>query len=99
MTIPSRTDNIAMALLCRCVLFFAAAHAFAADLDTIGVTALRSFEPGLTGATIRIAQAEAPVAPGAWQVNPGVVGHPQSLFTWISGAGSATTFPNTVGSE
>jgi hypothetical protein len=98
MGVLSSSDNLYMRLLFRCVLFFATAQALAAaDLDTIGVTALRSFEPGLTGATIRVAQPEALEAPNAWQVDPAGVGQPTSLFTWISSAGSASTFPNALG--
>jgi hypothetical protein len=88
-----------MAMLWRCVLLFATASAFAADLTTIGVTTLRGFEPALTGANIRVAQADASEAPGVWQVNPPSVAQPQSLFTWISSGGSANTFPNSLGSE
>lgn len=86
-----------MAFICRCVLFFAAANAFSADLNTIGVTTLWNFEPALTGGTVRVAHVEA-AGPG-WQVNPAAVGQAQSLFTWLSSAGSATTFPNALGSE
>ena len=96
---PLLSDKLNMTVVCRCMLFFAAARAFAADLNSIGVTTLWSFEPGLTGATVRIAQAEASEASGGWQVNPSVVGHPTSLFTWISGSGTATTFPNSLGTE
>lgn len=35
----------------------------------------------------------------AWQVNPGAVVHPELLFTWHSSAGSASNYPNALGSE
>lgn len=98
MAVPSSSDNICMALLCRCVLFFAAANAFAAaDLNYLGVSTLWSFEPALTGATVRVAQPEG--GDPYWQVNPAYVGQPQGLFTWFSDAGSATTYPNSLGAE
>ena len=100
MGVPSRSDSICMHWLFRCAFLFTATQAFAAaDLDTIGVTTLRIFEPSLTGATVRVAQPEASEAPGAWQVSPATAGHPTSLFTWISSAGSASTFPNGLGVE
>src|SRR5262245_30766968 len=92
-----RSDTLCMALICRCLLLFTAVTAFSADLDFIGVTTLRSFDPGLTGTNVRVAQPEA--GDPMWQVKPAVVGQPQSLFTWLSSAGSAGTFPNALGSE
>lgn len=99
MGVPGFSDNICMAVVYRCVLLFAAANALAADLNTIGVTTLWSFESGLTGATVRVAQPEASEAQGAWQVNPAAVGLPVSTFSWISSAGTATIFPNALGVE
>jgi hypothetical protein len=69
----------------------------ASDLDTIGVTQLRALVPSLTGTGVRVAQPEA--GDPSWQVNPAAVSQPMTLFTWISAAGSATGFPNNVGSE
>jgi Subtilase family len=99
MDVPGVSDIKCMTMLCRCVLLFASASAFAADLNTIGVMTLWNFEPALNGATIRVAQAEASEGPGAWEVNPAAVGLPVSTFTWISGGGTATSFPNALGSE
>ena len=86
-------------VVCRCVLFFAAASALGADLNVIGLTTLRTFEPGLTGATVHVAQPEASAGQGVWQVNPLAVGLPLTTFSWISSGGTATTFPNALGSE
>ncbi len=68
-----------------------------ADEDTAGVAMVRRFEPALTGAGVPVAQVEAS-APG-WQANPAAVGVSQCHMTWISGSGSATNFPNELGSE
>lgn len=98
MVVPWATDYLSMRVLCCCVLFFAAANGFAAgDLNYLGVNTLWSFEPGLTGAVIRVAQPEAG-APN-WQVNPNYLGLPESQFTWTSSAGSASTYPNSLGAE
>ncbi|HEY0454754.1 MAG TPA: S8 family serine peptidase [Verrucomicrobiae bacterium] len=63
----------------------------------MGVTALRAAAPQLNGTGVWVAQPEAGLP--FWQVNPSVVSQPQSLFTWISSNGTATAFPNAVGSE
>lgn len=65
-----------------------------ANLDAIGVTALRQFEPGLTGSGVCVAQVEA-ASPG-WQTSPAAVGCPT---TWTCGLGSTTNFPNSLGAE
>jgi hypothetical protein len=67
------------------------------DLDTIGVTALRQFDPALVGTGVHVAQPEA--GSPYWQVNPAAVGQPESLFTWIAQGGTATSFPNSLGFE
>lgn len=64
-----------------------------ANLDTIGVTALRHCDPTLTGTGVPVAQVEAS-APG-WQANPSM--SPQ--MTWTCMQGSTTNFPNTLGAE
>jgi hypothetical protein len=69
----------------------------ASDFETIGLVQLRLMVPSLTGSGVMVAQPEAD-APG-WQVNPVVVAQSPVLFTWTSAAGSATSFPNAVGSE
>jgi hypothetical protein len=53
--------------------------------------------PSLTGDGVVVAVPEAG-AP-AWQINPAAVAQPEALFTWHSSAGSASTFPNSLGSE
>jgi|GEM_PF-4754338 len=83
-----------------CWLVISLAFSFsilANDLDTIGVTLLRTIDPTLKGTGIRVAQPEA--GSPAWQVNPTAVSQPPELFTWYSIDGSATTFPNSLGSE
>ena len=97
MEVPWKSDNISMRMFCCCVLFFAALNAFSADLNTIGLNTLWSFEPGLTGATVRVAQPEASLGPGQWQVDPTAVGQPVALFNWISSGGTAGTLPNSLG--
>src|SRR5438876_165725 len=46
------------------------------DLDTVGITQLRSAQPALIGTGIRVAQPEA--GSPNWEVNPTVVGQPTS---------------------
>ncbi|MDB6027093.1 MAG: hypothetical protein JWM68_3316 [Verrucomicrobiales bacterium] len=77
----------------------ARASSWAGNLDTIGVTLLRQIDPTLNGNNILVAQPEALIAANAFEVNPSAVGQSQSLFTWISTNGTATTFPNAVGVE
>ncbi|MGN6556212.1 MAG: S8 family serine peptidase [Verrucomicrobiota bacterium] len=86
----------AVLLLTTCV----AAHA--SNLDTIGVSLLRQFDPSLQGAGMTVAQVEAPQttnSPPPFEVNPANVGQPVSLFTYISALGSSATFTNSVGAE
>lgn len=66
----------------------------------IGLAELRSLDPTLTGSGVSVAQPEA-ISSGtdAWQVNPATTGQPTSLFTYTSAAGTASTFPNGVGTE
>src|SRR5882762_3557371 len=71
----------------------------AADLTSTGVSFLRSLDGSLVGSGINIVHAEAPVATGLFEVNPGFVGQPVSLFTWLSTSGTASTYPNTAGGE
>lgn len=68
----------------------------AIDLEVIGVTALRREHPALTGAGVRIAQPEAEVSPGAWQVDPSV--NTFVSYSWTSGGGTTNNFPNELGS-
>ena len=69
----------------------------AQNLDQIGVTLLRTQTTNLDGSGIRVAQPEAS-AP-AFEVNPASVGQPTNRFTYASAAGTATNYPNSVGSE
>ena len=83
------------------LLFLAGAVSLqAGDLDTIGVTVLRQVDPTLTGSGVRVAQPEASSNLGTnWEVNPGAVGQPVSLFTYTSADGSTGSFPNSLSSE
>jgi hypothetical protein len=72
---------------------------WADDLDTVGVALFRASHPILIGAGIAVAQPEALIASGAFEVYYGAVGQPQSLFDWISTNGVFTTWPNADGTE
>jgi subtilase family protein len=81
-------------------LLFAALNMRSAELDTIGVTLMRQVAPTLLGNGVSVAQPEGSTGnPDAFEVNPFVVNQPESLFTWTSSSGTATNFPNAVGSE
>ena len=56
------------------------------SLDAIGVTLLRTIDPTLSGAGVRIAQSKAGTT-SVWEVDPANVGLPASRFTWHSEAG------------
>ncbi len=74
----------------------------ASDLDTIGVTVLRQVDPTLNGSGVKVAQVEAPLSadsPPPFEVNPVAAGQPTNLFTWVSSLGTATIYPNSVGTE
>ncbi len=73
----------------------------AGDLDTIGATVLRQVDPSLLGTGIRVAQVEGDfIVEGGFEVNPvSINNHPTNLFTWISSLGTATNFPNSVGTD
>ena len=77
--------------------------ALAQELDAIGMTLLDTQTANLNGAGVRVAQPEADdPTNGYFEVNPGIanrIGQPVTLFTYYSTSGSATTFPNSVGSE
>ena len=84
-----------------CVLMaLAALAASAQNLDEIGVTALSAVAPGVDGSGIRVAQPEAyngdNGSTNAWEVNP-TNACPSTLFAYLSGLGSSTNFPNSVG--
>jgi Subtilase family len=88
-------------LACVVVLCAVVQVSSAGDLDTIGATLLWQLDPTLKGEGVPVVQAEAEgtAAPPDFEVNPAAVGQPASLFTWISSLGSASSYPNTVGSE
>jgi hypothetical protein len=71
------------------------------DLDTVGVRQLRRASPTLLGTGVMVAQPESSSdnSNTMWEVNPGTVGQPASLFTYISSSGSDANFPNSVGAE
>jgi hypothetical protein len=71
--------------------------AFASNLDTIGVTLLRTVTTNLNGSGVRVAQPEAG-AP-VFEVNPLAVGMPISLFTYTVAASTTNNYPNALGSE
>src|SRR5688500_6933877 len=83
-------------LLTGClVLSSLARQSSAAESEVIGLDALRRERPGITGAGVAAAQAEAQEATNAWQVNPLV--NTSVVFRWIADGGTATSFPNSVG--
>jgi hypothetical protein len=70
------------------------------DFDTIGVTPLRAVDATLIGTGIYVNHVEASLSGTTnFEVGPATTGQPTSLFTWIGLNGSATTFPNSVGTE
>ncbi|MGA2240942.1 MAG: S8 family serine peptidase [Verrucomicrobiota bacterium] len=86
-------------------IFLGPVAARASNLDTIGVTLLRTVTTNINGTNICVGQAEG----GApyWEVNPGssAVGHPTNLFTYFYSASpytsvsTANTFTNSLGLE
>ncbi len=83
------------------VCFFSGYTVWATDLDTIGVTLLRTTVANLNGSGIRVAQPEAELDTNGlqWEVNPASVGQSPGLFTWVSTNGTSANFPNNVGAE
>ncbi|HEY5040881.1 MAG TPA: S8 family serine peptidase, partial [Verrucomicrobiae bacterium] len=83
------------------VLFSCQLASYSQLLDQIGVTALRAVTTHLDGTGIRVAMPEGELTnnPPTFEVNPANVGQPVSLFTYISSAGSATTYPNSLGTN
>jgi hypothetical protein len=71
------------------------ARSFSSESEMIGLDAMRRERPGITGAGIVVAQPEASEAANAWQVDPAV--NPSIIFRWLSAAGTATNFPNSIG--
>ena len=97
----SRMMQVRVVVLCALVCWGALEGKAASPLDTMGVTLLRQVDASLTGSGVELAHTEANVGttPPQFEVNPAVVGLPASLFTYISSNGTATAFPNSVGSE
>src|ERR1017187_3300780 len=62
-------------------VFLGQMAARASNLDTIGVTLLRTVTTNINGAGIRVAQVEASSSSLDFEVNPNVVGQPTNLFT------------------
>jgi hypothetical protein len=73
----------------------------AIDPVLIGLPVIRYVDPSLTGTGVRVAEVEAPAGEGAFEVNPAAtfVAQSTNLFTYVSSDGTATNFPNNVGSE
>jgi len=72
----------------------------AGTLDTIGVTLLNTVATNVNGTGVRVAQVEADTpSAGDFEVNPTSIGQLVSRFTYYSASGSASSFPNSVGSE
>jgi hypothetical protein len=80
---------------------FSGVAVHAQDLDAIGVSLLRAVTTNLNGAGIRVAQPEAyngdNGSTNSWEVNPTNVAQPVVLFTYTSGLGTSTSYPNSVG--
>jgi len=73
------------------------AAAQATVLDQIGVTALQSLNPSLTGSGVTVGQPEADVSgANTFEVNPAGVGQPQSLFTYYDDSGTMTSTYNSA---
>ncbi|MBC8095480.1 MAG: hypothetical protein H7Y43_06690 [Akkermansiaceae bacterium] len=82
-----------------CVLL-GLAVARAGNLDTIGVTLLRTLDPALRGNGVNIVLVEAleTANPPAFQANPSIA-QSSNLITFHSGLGTSSVFPNNVGAE
>jgi len=69
------------------------------ETAAVGVDLLQATDATLVGTGVRVAQAEVPFGANDWQVRPGAVGQPVSLFTYYSSGGTSTTYPNALGTE
>ena len=69
----------------------------ASDAETTGLVAMRRERPAIVGTGIPVAQPEGGGVDRTFEVNPGL--NPSIYFTWTSTLGTATNFPNLVGSE
>ena len=94
-----------MAVLLGGAAMAAATTAFATP-SGIGLSALLSANPNLTGAGVNVAQVEASLnqssssSPDEFEVNPTAVNQPQSLFTYVNDQGTQTaTYTSAEGSS
>ena len=72
----------------------------ATTLDTIGLTLLNTLATNANGTGVRVAQVEAyATGTGDFEVNPNAASQPASRFTYYSSSGTASAFPNSVGTE
>jgi hypothetical protein len=97
-----RSASALLRIFCPAVLLLVSSTVLqGSNLDIVGVTLLRQFDPALQGNGIRVAQVEASTTnvPPPFEVNPATVGQPTSLFTYLSSYGTSSTFPNAVGAE
>jgi hypothetical protein len=93
-------------MLKRALIFAAAGFVyvpvFAQDYRQAGVDLLQDLGANLNGTGMHVAQVEAPedLAGNDWEVGPGYVSKPFSLFfTYTSNGVSNTSFPNPLGAE
>lgn len=93
------------AALAIIALFLSAPVVFSQALpdyfDIIGVNLLRATTTNLDGSGVRVAQVEAQEGSGQFEVTPANtnINLPVSDFTWYSAGSSATTFPNSLGTD
>src|SRR5712671_1031652 len=94
-------SSLRTALLAFICAGFFCVSARAQDLNLVGLTLLRAVVTNADGTGVRVAQVEATVTAGAtnFEANPGTIGVASNLFTYISGLGTDTNFPNSVGGE
>jgi hypothetical protein len=73
----------------------------ASNLDIIGVTTLRAIDSSLNGSGVYLNHPEGSESGDTqFEVDPGAIGQPTSLFKWIGNNGAtATTFPNSLGTR
>jgi hypothetical protein len=82
-------------LICSALLLPRNARAQGLDM---GIPELRAANPAMTGSGVSILQVEAIfTGNNDWEVDPGSVNQPVSNFTYISGSGTSTTYPNDLG--
>ena len=88
------------AALILVALFLSAASLPAQNLTMVGLNLLQAVATNVNGAGVRVAQVEADSGGATnFEANPGTIGVASNLFSYISSAGTATTFPNNVGGE